>query len=486
MDFIKDFFSTMSSVWLALAAIVLLILFLWKNWEKVSWWWLNVWYSFPLIGKISQLAKDTSKWIKKNSPDDEDYQGWYKSELTLCGKFFKFLPTIDEDHFKKMEDYLSKAGDAGRTPMPWQAWVLSALLVFFEAMGFSYVLAGYSIPGASENVQEVGATVIAFLTSVVLLFVTHLAGSEQRRATKMKDARRDWVDANRPTVETRNIALAHDQSIDNSRPGYEQLWNRHEGKGKRKGWEWPWRLAAVAFILIVAVGSTYVRGQVLEKQLQQQIMGQLADEGPVTIILGSKGSLAKKSHRSLPADDAKADLAAKRKSLEDEKILDTKGGWGTFGLLAVLFVFLQSLSGYFGYKYCFTGNESKTAYEQKGGYISLDDVRKHEDVVVNTAQEKLEVLQGVMEGRDGDGGGSGIHTAGKFSEYVNKREEEKEKLRRRKRELKREREEGRQTKGPLPSSEINNLVKSDKFPADTMIGRPRQAELGQSEGKSLS
>lgn len=33
------------------------------------------------------------------------------------------------------------------------SWVLTIALVFVEAMGFSYVLAGHTLPGASENMQ---------------------------------------------------------------------------------------------------------------------------------------------------------------------------------------------------------------------------------------------------------------------------------------------------------------------------------------------
>ena len=59
-----------SIVSVLLAAIVIAAL-----WDKVKWWWMNTWYSFPLIGHVARLSKDVS--IDQQS-------GAFQGDLKLC------------------------------------------------------------------------------------------------------------------------------------------------------------------------------------------------------------------------------------------------------------------------------------------------------------------------------------------------------------------------------------------------------------------
>lgn len=405
MDTVKELFASApfmawSIVSVLVAATVMVML-----WDKIKWWWLNTWYSFPVIGKIATLAKDT------NRPDAD---GWHKAELTLCRDYKKFMRLRSEADFNEKVSYLTKARDLGRSPMPKLIWILTAAMVLVEAMGFSYVLAGYTIPGASENTQQMGALGIAFLISVVLVAFTHFSGHEIYKTLRAKEARREWVDSGRPPRESKTIALANAQNIDDYRPGYEQFWNRH-GTGET----FAITIITAVLVVIVAIGATYVRGQVLEKQLQQQVTGQL--EGvEASISLGGANITISATGNAipLPAEDAAADQAAKRKSLEDEKKIDTKGGWGTFIVLAFLFVFLQILGVIFGFKWGFAGRQSDQAYAAIAGYSSYDDVRERYRVVADAAQAKLETLQQAMMERDASHGSSGIQTKRKFHEFM--------------------------------------------------------------------
>ena len=235
-----------SIVSVLLAAIVISAL-----WDKVKWWWMNTWYSFPLIGHVARLSKDVS--IDQQS-------GAFQGDLKLCRDYKKFIQLRNEHDFNEKISYLTKAGDLGRSGTPVFIWLLTTLLVFVEAMGFSYVLAGYTIPGASENTQQMGALGIAFLISVLLVALTHFSGHELYRSGKIKQARRSWLDAGRKSdLFTKEVALAEPQNVDDPLPVYTQLINRVGAHP-----QYAITIATVIFVAVVAVGATFVRGKVLE------------------------------------------------------------------------------------------------------------------------------------------------------------------------------------------------------------------------------
>jgi hypothetical protein len=161
----KELFATYplaawSVVSVMLAGVAFMLL-----WDKLKWWWHNTWYGFPLIGKIASLSRDSNR---------AQETGWFKAERTLCRDYKKFIRIQNEYDFNQKITYLTKAGDLGRKETPSLIWILTIAMVFVEAMGFSYVLAGYTLPGASENLQQTGAYGIAFLISVILVAFTHL------------------------------------------------------------------------------------------------------------------------------------------------------------------------------------------------------------------------------------------------------------------------------------------------------------------------
>ena len=134
-------------------------------WQQLKWWWFNTWVNFPVIGRIATLSRDAN--------EDVSYPGWFSGERTLCQEYKNFVHVQDEHDFNEKVTYLTKAGDNGRRNTPGWIWLLTVSMVFVEALGFSYVLAGYTIPGASENLQQTGAYGIAFLISVILVAFTH-------------------------------------------------------------------------------------------------------------------------------------------------------------------------------------------------------------------------------------------------------------------------------------------------------------------------
>ncbi len=408
----KEFFAASPVLAWSIVSAMVALLAVSILWTKIKWWWHNTWYSFPLIGKVSTLSSDTNR--------DSIDPSWFKTEKTLCRDYKKFIRIQDEHDFNEKVTYLTKAGDNGRHGTPGLIWVLTVALVFVEAMGFSYVLAGYTIPGASENMQQMGAYGIAFLISVILVAFTHFAGHELYKSSKIKMARQEWSEGGRKgKTTTGTVPLARQQSVDDDQPGYVQLMNR---VGTTPGYYAT--IGTAIFVVVVAIGATYVRGQVLEKQLHQQVVGQSGGTTELSAKLSKDGlDMSVKSNGQgikLPADDAAANKRAADKAQEDDVSIDRHGGWGTFIVLAFIFVFLQILSVFFGFRWGFAGKDSESAYKAIGGgrYSSYADVREHYKDIADTAQSKLEHLQQKLMERNTNTGNDGLHTTKSFYEFM--------------------------------------------------------------------
>lgn len=408
----KEFFEASPVLAWSIVSVMIALLAISILWTKVKWWWHNTWYSFPLIGKVSTLSRDTNR--------DSLDPSWFKTEKTLCRDYKKFIRIQDEHDFNEKVTYLTKAGDNGRHSTPGLIWILTVALVFVEAMGFSYVLAGYTIPGASENLQQMGAYGIAFLISVILVAFTHFAGHELYKSSKIKMARQEWSEGGRKGKTTSGtVPLARQQSVDDDQPGYAQLMNR---VGTTPGYYAS--IGTAIFVVVVAIGATYVRGQVLEKQLHQQVVGQSSGATELSAKLSKDGlDMSVKSNNQgikLPAEDAAANKRAADKAQADDVSIDRHGGWGTFIVLAFIFVFLQILSVFFGFRWGFAGKDSESAYKAIGGgrYSSYADVREHYKDIADTAQSKLEHLQQKLMNRNTNEGTDGLHTTKTFYEFM--------------------------------------------------------------------
>ena len=412
MDSLKELFATAPLLAWSIVSVVLAGVVMALNWPKVRWWWHNTWYSFPVLGKIASLSKDPNR-----DPVDT---AWFKAEKALARDYKQFIRIQDEHDFNEKIAYLKKAGDLGRHGTPTLIWVLTAALVFVEAMGFAYVLAGFTLPGASENLQQTGAYGIAFLLSVILVGFTHFAGHELYKSSKIKHARQEWVEGGRQgKTTTGQIALAEPQSKDDNQPGYVQLMNR---VGTLPTYYLT--MATIVIVVVVAIGATYVRGQVLEKQLHQHVTSQNASpdvpSGEGTDMLNMSQN-ADDAPITLPPDDAKANGEADAKALQDEIAIDRHGGWGTFIVLAFIFVFLQILGVFFGFRWGFAGRESDSAYAAIGAgkYATYSDVREHYKRISDAAQSKLEHLQQQLMNRNGISGNDGLHASKTFYDFMN-------------------------------------------------------------------
>lgn len=439
----QEFFATYPLLaWSVVSTMIALVVIV-ALWDQVKWWWLNTWMSFPLIGRINSLSKDLNRDVTNPS--------WFKAEKTLCRDYKKFIRIQNELDFNDKIEYLTKAGDNGRKAIPMWIWILTVAMVFVEAMGFSYVLAGYTLPGASENLQQTGAYGIAFLISIILVALTHFAGHELYKSGKIAHARREWAeDGRKHKLTTGTVALAKPQSIDDDQPRYTQLCNR---VGTHPSYKIT--ILTAVFVISVAVFATYVRGQVLEKSLHQEVVG-------ASQVVGANNAdgLDFSNDLALPEADLAQNQAAVDKARADETSIDRHGGWATFIVLAFVFVFLQILGVIFGHRWGFAGQNSAAAFADigYGRYNTYADVREHYQEITDTAQSKLETLQQKLMDRNAQHGTDGMHTSKSFYDFMELSRQEESKDRESQRQHTQRQAEARQTKVVTDAQDFSVVV----------------------------
>lgn len=379
-----------------LGAIVLTIvagILIKKFWDQVSFFWLRIEMNTPLIGKISRLSKQPGR----------DESGWFHAEKDLCGQFRPYFADVDKSpkFYDNCKSYLRKVGELGRKNLGFFGWLAICVMVFIEAMGFSYVLAGFTIPGASESLQQQGAIGIALLISGLLVALTHKTGQELHNNSLVKKARTWWHQTanNDPMHPNTEVSLEHDHK-DDSDPAWRQILSRINTNASVKP-SYKVTVSTAIFVICVAVGATYVRGQVLETE-QMEIhrvdaaMGNDAASAPYSADPYATDS-------GIPAELLESQ--AKTDEAVDTQIMDAnlKGGWATFIVLAVIFIFLQILGVLIGFKTGFSGKESETAYDFSHKFKNRDEFEAYHERKRNLfsqiAQRNLTKLQSKMSNR---------------------------------------------------------------------------------------
>ncbi len=399
MEWAKEFLEAYRYIIYAVVLLLLTVIILRQWWEKIKFWAMCTWMEFPVIGKIASLSKDIETMDDKN---------WFYSESILCGDFYSYYNKFNKDAslYENSKSYLSKADELGRKPFPFYMWFVVGILVILEALGFGYVLAGWTIPGASESLQQQGALGIALIISIILVGFTHWAGHEIYHNSLLKKIRVWFInDRNdsKPNLERDDtVSLEHDYR-DDQKPNYIKLLNRVKANATVTP-SWVITIITAFLIVSIAIGATYVRGQVLDKQLTAEVNNQQTNV-----------------FSTLPSALTKTQEKADHKALEDSQDSDRKGGWATFIVLAIIFVFIQLLGIMLGFRFGFVGRESEEAYKHCSAFSTKQEFinyLKHEkEVIAKIAQQKLQELQQKMAHK-----AVTIGTSAKQSEIIKKRE----------------------------------------------------------------
>jgi predicted nucleic acid-binding Zn ribbon protein len=143
--------------------------------------------------------------------------------------------------------------------------------------------------------------------------------------------------------------------------------------------QWTITAITIAIIVVVAIGATYVRGQVLEKQMIEEVTAQ--DES---------------FYGDMPSAVSETQSEADKQALNEKQDADRKGGWGTFIVLAFIFIFLQFLGILFGYKWGFGGKESRLAWNDSHAFTTRESFvtyfKRKSNNIAKIAQGRLTEL----------------------------------------------------------------------------------------------
>jgi len=418
MKEIMAFFMQHQMEALILAFFMIVLAYIITHWYEVKFWWLNITYNFPIFGKLSSLAKDIEGF-------DESHK-WFYSEERLCRDYYNFYQKVDKDSesFDEAKAYLHAAGELGRKPTPTFIWIMIFVLVIVEAFGFAYVLAGFTIPGASEATQQKGAVGVATILSVLLVWLTHMTGQELHKNTLIKKIRRWYKNDNAGGTNWRDLKpdeklVTIDNTFDDEKsPNYIRMLNRIDVNDRVKT-TYTKTILTLLFIGVVAIGATYIRGQVLTQEIASSHDAAInifnADSSPFSGADVSKDEDIAALFGDDVSSDTEDDLASLFGKSENTKIdtiktahsvesvedeTNRKGGWATFLILGLMFVFIQILGIFFGMHWDFAGRESKEAYiclrgfSTKKAFLSYYENMKTD--IARISQKQLQKLQHKM------------------------------------------------------------------------------------------
>lgn len=381
---INEYRIVLGAIVLTLVAVFLVK----KFWDQVSFYVLRVRMNMPLFGKLSRLSKQPGR----------DKAGWFNAEKDVCSEFQPYFEEVNKSSqfYDNCKNYLAKVDELGRKKLGILGWVVISVMVFIEAMGFSYVLSGFTIPGASEALKQQGAIGIALLISGLLVFLTHWCGAELHHNSLIKKVRIWWAqsDTSEQMKPNQKVTLEKDY-FDDADPEWRNLLSRIKANANVKP---SYFVTVVTIIAVLCIGSgaTFVRIQVLNAELigahdsgqyeGASMNGTSASSDPYAIELPAE----------LVASQAETDTTS------DDQIMNAnlKGGMTTFMVLAVVFVFLQIVGVLLGLKTGFAGKESADAHKFSGRFKNREEFtvyhERKRNVIAQIAQRNLTKLQSKM------------------------------------------------------------------------------------------
>lgn len=380
---INDYRIIVGAIVLTLIAVLLVK----KFWDEISFYVLRIRMNMPFTGKISRLSKQPGR----------DKAGWFNSEKDLCSEFQPYFEEVDKSaqFYDNCKNYLAKADELGRKKLGILGWMVISVMVFIEAMGFSYVLSGFTIPGASEALQQQGAIGIALLISGLLVFLTHWCGHELHNNSLIRKVRIWWTqsDSKDQMKPNQKVSLEKD-SVDDADPEWRNLLSRIKTNAHVRPTHFVTVVTIIA-VLCIGAGATYVRVQVLNAELIE------SHRNPASSMSQSGGASASDPYATeLPAELVASQSATDTTSENQIRDANFKGGMTTFIVLAVVFVFLQIVGVLLGFKTGFAGKESADAHKFSHKFKNREEFtiyhERKRNVIAQIAQRNLTKLQAQM------------------------------------------------------------------------------------------
>ena len=362
-DILNYLFSASATwLWVLLAAAVAAAVYI----RHDSFILTDLTYRFPFIGKLSRFSRDYSETRRG---------GWLNVEASLCHDYARHVTALPKADFDRNLEYMRKAYDHGRKPIPAGILVLLALLVVLEGLGFSYLLGTWMALESTENQRMLLTAAIVIVIAAILLWVTHAAGHQLYRTRLLRSCfqqfqastiQTDTADGKPKVFSSQIVSLGQDQSADEELPCHVQCANRVITRPDDLGsYAWVW-LAGV-LVVIIAVASVILRIETLHSSnvLSTQIL-------PGTAGTGNRAAIAA--------------------ALENAAL-------ASFAILSVIFVVTQLVGVGVGYWYGFAGKQSKEAYAATGGRADYDSYFAPIRRRMSIADLRLATLHRLMERR---------------------------------------------------------------------------------------
>ena len=367
-DFFSYLFSSSGSwIWLLAAALVAIGVYLRHDSFAVT----DSTYRFPFVGKLARYSRDYSE-TKRG--------GWLNAESVLCHDYARHVTCLSKADFQRNIEYLRKAYDHGRKPMPgWVAFLL-VTLVALEAVGFSYMLGTWMALESSENTRVYLTGAIVAVLALILVWVTHSAGHQlyrtrllrscfqQFQASMLETRAGEAGDAKPRVFSSEIISLNQDQSKDDHLPANVQCANRVITRPDDLG-SYAWIWVAAILVALIAIISVVLRMETMHSAdlLAGEFMSAEADGG------GSQQAAA----------------AAARES----------AALASFAMLSIIFVVTQMVGMGVGYWYGFAGKQSRDAFRATGGCADYDSYFAPIRRRMSIADLRLTMLHRLMERR---------------------------------------------------------------------------------------
>jgi hypothetical protein len=390
-------------------------------WSKVSYFYMNVAYTFPVLGRIT-------RWTGK--PPITNADGWMDSETRLCADYYAYYQELNKspDFYDKCRDYLNKVHETGRREKGFLMWMLIIGLIFFEAVGFAYVLAPFMVQNISANVAGMLAWFTAFLLSVAAVFFTEMAGREMHHSSLITKIR-TWYEQSRTP---RDLEADTKVDIDNTyrdddEPNYLKVLNRTDHNARVTP-KYTWTTVCLIYVLAIAIGAFVIRNYSL-KSMEVDLV---SNPDAFSQTQGASGKLPD-SPFELPAESVQENQAAEHASAQDKMEAIRAASLTTYIILSVIFLGIQGVGIVLSNRFSFAGKQSGQAWHYTRGFNNAEEFAAHfqnlRERVARDAQAKLTSLQSRLANRITTSGHEREHLLKgfghrNFDAYVSKRHED--------------------------------------------------------------
>lgn len=363
------FSSSGSWIWLVLAIVAAAIIYV----RHDSFLLTDLTYRFPIIGKLHRFSRDYSETSRG---------GWLNVEASLCHDYARHVTALSKADFERNMEYLRKAYDHGRRPIPLLIFGLISLLVLLEGLGFSYLLGSWMALESTANERVMLTVAIVIVLAAILVWVTHAAGHQLYRTRLLRSCFQqfqasliapsgrkddDGTIGRQPRLFASEIVSLHeDQSTDNGCPAHVQCANRVVSRPDDLGsYAWVW--LATILVVVIAVVSTILRIETMHSN-------DLGTSQMVPAILQGGNAAAAASAREYAA-------------------------LSSFAILSVIFVVTQLVGMGVGYRYGFASKQGHEAFKAIRGCADYETYFGPTRRRMSIVDSRLTTLHRLMEKR---------------------------------------------------------------------------------------